>query len=468
MKRRALALLIPLALGGCAIGPDFFRPKVETPTAFKEIDPKQAGEWKVAAEKSAVPERWWSVFGDATLDGLIAQIDVSNQNLKIAEAQYRSARAGLDAARAGFFPTIGSNLSATRGTSATATGNGARPVDNSYALTASAAWELDVWGRIRRSVEAADAKAEASAADLAAARLSLQALLTQTYFQLRVADAQLAVLERTVAGNQRFLTLTRNRREAGVASPLDMAQAETQLGNAQTQLLEVQAQRAIYEHALATLVGKPPAALSIAAAPFQASVPATPPLIPSTLLENRPDIVAAERRVAAANASIGVAKAAFFPVLSLGASAGYRSNSWANLLDLPNRVWSLGPALALTLFDAGARSAAVKQADAAYDQAVATYRQTVLTAFQEVEDNLSTSRQLEQETQTQGAALAAARRAREIAENQYAAGINSALNVITAQSAELSAELNALSIHGRRLNAATTLLKNAGGQVAKP
>lgn len=465
-RLRTLALLIPLALGGCAIGPDFFRPKVETPTAFKEIDPKLAGEWKqtAAGNGPSVAADWWKVFGDPLLNDLIAQVDISNQNLKIAEAQYRSARAGLDAARAGFFPSVGSNLSASRGTVSTATGNGARPIDNSYALTASAAWEIDLWGRIRRSVEAADAKAEASAADLAAARLSLQALLTQTYFQLRVADAQIAVLERSVAGNQRFLKLTQNRREAGVASPLDMAQAETQLGNAQTQLLEVQAQRAQYEHALATLVGKPPAALSIAAGPLKVSIPATPPLIPSTLLENRPDIIAAERRVAAANASIGVAKAAFFPVLSLGATAGYRSSSWANLLDLPNRVWSLGPALALTLFDGGARSAAVKQADAAYDQAVASYRQTVLTAFQEVEDNLSNSRQLEQEAQTQGAALAAARRAREIAENQYAAGISSALNVITAQSAELSAELNALSIQNRRLAAATTLLKNAGGR----
>ena len=464
-RLRTLALLIPLALGGCALGPDFLRPKVETPTAFKQIDPKLAGEWKEAAASPATPASWWRLFEDPVLDDLIAQIDLNNQNLKIAEARYRSARAGLDTARSSFFPRLDGDLSASRGTAANATTGGSRPVANSYALTAAATWEIDLWGRIRRSVEAADAKAEASAADLAAARLSLQALLTQTYFQLRSADAQIAVLERSVAGNQRFLKLTQNRREAGVASPLDVAQAETQLGNAQTQLLEVQSQRAQYEHALATLVGKPPAALSIATAPFKANLPATPPLIPSTLLEARPDIIAAERRVAAANAGIGIAKAAFFPVLSLGASGGYRSSSWANLLDLPNRVWSLGPALALALFDGGARSAAVKQADAAYDEAVASYRQTVLTAFQEVEDNLASSRQLTQEAQTQGAALAAARRAREIAENQYAAGISSALNVITAQSAELSAELNAFAIQNRRLAAATTLLKNAGGQM---
>lgn len=462
MKKHLLALLIPLTLGGCAIGPDFFRPKVETPEAFKEVDPKLAGQWKEAAANPAVAERWWSVFNDKTLDDLIAQVDISNQNLKIAEAQYRSARAGVDAASSSLFPSLTGTLGATRGTSSTTT-SGTKPVVNSYTASAAASWEIDVWGRIRRTVEAADAKLEASAADLAAARLSAQSLLTQTYFQLRIADDQIAVLERTVKGYTRFLEITQNRQKLGVASPLDVAQAETQLGTARTQQLDLQAQRAQYEHAIAILVGKPPAALEIKQAAFNVAVPATPALIPSTLLENRPDIIAAERRVAAANANIGVAKAAFFPVLDLTGSAGYRNSTWGNLFSLPSRIWSLGPSLAMTLLDAGARSASVKQADAAYDQSVATYRQTVLTAFQEVEDNLSNSRQLEQEAQTQGQALAAARRAREIAENQYTAGVSSALNVITAQSSELSAELNALSIRNRRLLAATTLLKNTGG-----
>jgi NodT family efflux transporter outer membrane factor (OMF) lipoprotein len=336
-------------------------------------------------------------------------------------------------------------------------------VATGYSLSAALNWEIDVWGRIRRSVEAADARSTASEADLAAARLSAQALLAQDYIQLRATERQLALLQRTVDAYQRFLDLTRNRLAAGVASPLDVAQAETQLGSAQVQASEAENQRAQFEHAIAVLVGAVPAAFSLGENAQLPTLPATPQLLPSTLLEHRPDIAAAERRAAAASAGIGVADAAYFPVLDLAGSIGFRSGTLANLVSLPNRVWSLGPTLAMTLFDGGARSAAVLQASAGYDQAVATYRQTVLTAFQEVEDNLTAARLLEGESEIQERTLAAARRSREIAENQYRAGINGALNVITAQATELSAEVNAIAIASRRLQARVQLLKNTGG-----
>jgi NodT family efflux transporter outer membrane factor (OMF) lipoprotein len=340
-------------------------------------------------------------------------------------------------------------------------------VTTSDALSLSANWEIDVWGRIRRNVESAAARRDASAADLAAARLSAQALLAQTYWQLRTADAQIDLYQRSAVAYARFLDLTRNRLAAGVASPLDVAQAETQLANAEAQAIDWRNQRAQLEHAIAVLVGKQPAAFSLAAEARLPAVPATPPLVPSTLLEGRPDIVAAERRVAAANAQIGVAEAAYFPVLDLTGSLGYRGGSFAGLLTAPNRYWSLGPALALALVDGGARSAAVGGATASYDQAVASYRQAVLAAFQEVEDNLSAARLLEQESEAQGRALAAARRAREIAENQYRAGIVNALNVVSAQTAELSATAASVGIAGRRLQAVVLLFKNTGGAAAR-
>ncbi len=458
-----------LVLTACSPGPDYVRPAVETPAAFAE-----AGRWKPAAgDPAAVPAEWWRVFAEPVLDDLQAQVALGNQNLKLAEAQYRSAQAALASSRSAFFPTVSGALSSSRGvTPSTATGatsgGAARsaPVTTTDSLSASAAWEIDVWGRIRRSVEAAEAKLEAGSADLAAARMSAQALMAQLYFQLKTADAQMLLYRRTVAAYTRFLELTRNRLAAGVASPLDVAQAETQLGAAETQALELENQRAQTAHAIATLVGRPAAALSLPADPQLPAVPAGPRLVPSTLLENRPDIVAAERRVAAANAQIGVAASAYFPVLDLNAGAGFRGASFAGLLTAPNRFWSLGPALALGLIDGGARRAAVAQAEAGHDQAVAAYRQTVLTAFQEVEDNLSAVRLLESETDTQARAMAAATRAREIAENQYKAGVANALAVITAQAAELSARVNAISITGRRLQAMVQLQKNTAWQGA--
>lgn len=451
-----------LTLAACTPGPDYVRPADEVPSAFRE-----AGRWKPAAGETAagtaVDARWWQAFADPVLDELEQRVAVDNQNVKVAEAQYRAARAALEGARAGLFPTVGAAASGTR-SAAAGSGAAAAPA-NSYVLSASAAWEIDVWGRIRRSIEGADAKLAASAADLAAARLSTQALLAQTYVQLRAAEAQADLYRRSVDADRRFLTLTRNRLAAGVASPLDVAQAETQLGNAETQAIDAENQRAQLSHAIAVLAGRPPAALDPAPSGRLPAIPAAPRLLPSTLLEQRPDIAAAERRMAAANAQIGVAEAAYFPVLDLAAGIGYRNAALAELVTAPSRFWSIGPALALTLFDGGARAAAVGQAGAAYDQAVATYRQAVLAAFQEVEDALSAAFLLEREDEAQQRTLAAAHRAREIAENQYKAGIVSALNVVSAQTAELSAEAATIALQSRRLQAAVVLYKNAGGQL---
>lgn len=466
LARLTFCCLSGLCLSGCTPGPDYVRPQVDVPGAFKE-----AGQWIRVEGRPVVAETaWWKVFGDPTLDALEAEVEVSNQNLKAAEAQYRGARAALQGARSAFFPSASASLSNSRGVSASGSGAGGghAPVTTTDVLSIGASWEIDVWGRIRRNVESAEARLDASAADLAAARLSAQALLAQLYVQLRAADVQADLFNRTVEAYGRFLELTRNRLAAGVASPLDVAQAETQLGTAETQALDLRNQRAQLEHALATLVGRSPAALSVATDVRLPALPETPALIPSTLLERRPDIVAAERRVAAANAQIGVAEAAYFPVLDLTGSLGYRGGSFAGLLSAPNRFWSLGPALALSLFDGGARSAAVGEATASYDQAVATYRQAVLTAFQEVEDNLSTVRLLEQESTTQARAMAAARRSREIAENQYRAGVVNALNVVTAQTAELSAAANSVGITSRRLQATVQLLKNTSGAAGVP
>jgi NodT family efflux transporter outer membrane factor (OMF) lipoprotein len=384
-----------------------------------------------------------------------ARVVIDNQTLKVAEAQYRAARAAVDSAAAARLPTVTGSAAAGRGSSNSVTAN-------SYVIAASANWEIDLWGRVRRSIEAAQARAESSADDLAAARLSIQALLAQTWFQLRAADLQGQLLQRTLEVDVRFLDLTRNRHDAGVASGLDVAQAETQLGNARTQLSENELQRALLAHALVTLVGG--GEVADATGPLPA-VPVPPALFPSVVLEQRPDIAAAERLAAAANAQIGVARAAYFPVLDLAAGASLTSSALDKLFNAPSRIWLLGPSLAMTLFDGGARDAAVEQARAGYDQAVATYRQTVLTAFQEVQDNLATARLLQRKAEEQAQSLAAAQRAREIAQVQYQAGTINSLNVIILQTAELTADLNAVDIQTRQLAASVQLLKNAGGRI---
>jgi NodT family efflux transporter outer membrane factor (OMF) lipoprotein len=464
-----ITLLALLVFSGCAVGPDYHRPDVATPAAFKE-----AGDWKPAEPKDEAPRgNWWEIYADADLNSLVAQVAISNQNVLAAAAQYRQALALLGVAQAGYYPTLSAGLSGSRaqgitssatGTSTAATGS---PIANTARLSFSASWEADIWGHIGRNVESNDASAQASKADLQAALLSAQATLVQSYFQLRVNDAQQRLLEQTIAAYERSLQITRNRYDAGVAGRVDVAQAVTQLKSTQVQAIDLGVQRAQLEHAIAVLIGKPPADFQLKPVDGVAPVPPVPAALPSTLLERRPDIAAAERRMAAANAQIGVAQAAFFPALTFSATGGYQHSSFSHLLSLPNRFWSIGPALALTLFDGGARSSQKENAVAGYDKSVASYRQTVLAAFQEVEDNLAALRQLAAEATVQQAAAQSAAEALALTENQYQAGTVSYLNVVTAQATALGAQRSELDIAGRRLVANAVLLKALGGDWRK-
>lgn len=464
MKTSALIpALVSVLLSACAAGPDYLRPTVDTPAAFKEL-----GDWKPAEPREPAADRWWTAFGDPVLDDLQARLEISNQNLRAAEAAYRQALALADAARAAWFPAINASAGATRSASSAATAtSGNAPARNSFSVGATVSWELDVWGRIARTVEGADASLAASAADLAAARLSARATLAQTYFQLRAAERQQALLDASVDAYARALELTRNRYAAGVAGKADVAQAESQLRSTRAAALDASLSRSQYEHAIAVLLGLPPAGFTLA--PSAAPLPVAPVAVtlPSALLERRPDIAAAERRVAAANAAIGAAQAARFPVLGLSGNTGFRNARIEDLLTVPSRYWSLGPTLAAAIFDGGARKAAVGQAQAGWEKAVATYRQTVLTAFQEVEDNLASARLLEAAAAEQAAAVTAAAEAETIAVNQYRAGTVSYLNVVTAQAAHLAARRSANDIATRRLLAAVQLAKNAGGGVGE-
>lgn len=457
--RLMLLSALPL-LASCAAGPDYVRPNVTTPAAYKE-----AGDWKPAQPADHLERgKWWQAFGDAALDALEEQVDISNQNIKAAEARYRQAQAAVQGSRAGYYPTVTGTAGATRSHSASGsrtTGSGGTYTD--YSLSLNAAWEADVWGKVRRAVEAGEAGAQASAADLAAARLSARASLAQDYFQLRIADAQKTLLDQTVAAYRRSQAIVGNQYRAGVATQADVAQAETQLKSAEAQAIDVGVQRAQLEHAIALLVGKAPADFAIEPAPLAARLPEIPAGLPSALLERRPDIAGAERRMAAANAQIGVAQAAYYPSLTLSGSGGYQSSSLAHWFDLPNRFWSLGPALAETLFDGGLRRAQTAQARAAYDATVATYRQTVLGAFQEVEDNLASLRILAQEADVQDQAVQSARRSVTLTTNQYQAGTVSYLNVVTVQATALANERSAVTLLGNRLTASVQLIKALGG-----
>ena len=457
-------LLVASTIAGCAVGPDYERPSAPAPAAYKE-----AGDWKPATPQDDLHRgAWWSVFNDPQLDTLEQQVNVSNQNLAQAEAQYRQALALVREARAGYFPTVSADASATRSKSGSgsqsstgsSTSSGAR---NQYSLSLSASWELDLWGRVRRTVEANSASAQASAADLESTRLSLQSQLAQDYFALRIIDEQKRLLDKTVAGYETSLQVTKNRYNVGVAAKADVMQAETQLKTTQAQDIDLEAQRALLEHAIAVLVGTAPAEFSLAPDVVTMTLPAIPAALPSALLERRPDIAAAERRAAAANAQIGVAKAAYFPDLSLSASGGFQSTNFIHLLTLPNRFWSVGADLAETLFDAGARQAKTAQAVAAYDQSVGNYRQTVLAGFQEVEDNLAELRVLEREAQVQDEAVKAAEESLAITINQYKAGTVSYLNVVISQAAALGAERSALDLLHSRLTASVVLIKALGG-----
>lgn len=462
--RRLVAVAMVSLLAGCEVGPDYERPPAATPVAYKEI-----GDWKPSAPSDLLNRGpWWSIYADPLLDQLEQQVDVSNQNLKAAEAAYREARAIVAETRAGLFPTLSVDASAQRsgqgaGSSTSSSTFSRGRTQNQFNATASASWELDVWGRIRRAVESDVASAQASAADLAAARLSAQSLLATNYLQLRVADELKRLLDDSAAAFLRALQITENRYQGGIAARSDVASARAQYESTRAQAINVGVQRAALEHAVAVLIGKPPAELTIAAAKFTAVVPTMPPGLPSTLLERRPDIAGAERRVAAANAQIGVAIAAYYPTLTLSASYGVVSSAIDTLFRASNGVWAVGPQLAETVFDAGLRSAQVAAARALYDQDVANYRQTVLTAFQQVEDELAALRILEQQAAVQDAAVAAAQEAERLIFNQYTAGTVAYTNVITAQTVALSSEQNALTILQNRLVASVTLLQALGG-----
>ncbi|MEO7727899.1 MAG: efflux transporter outer membrane subunit [Burkholderiales bacterium] len=448
-------------IGGCLVGPNYVRPPAPAPAAFKE-----AGDWKPAQPSDAVSRgKWWEIFGDPKLNALADQVDLSNENVRVAEARLRQAEALVEQSRSGLWPTLAISASATRSRSpnvAGSSGNSPVPV-NVYNLPLTASWAPDLWGSVRRTIEGNVANAQTSAANLANARLLAQSQLAINYFQLRVLDARRRLLEDSVAAFQKSMEVTRNRYNAGVAARVELVQAETQLKSTQAQAIDVGVQRAQFEHAIAILLGRPPAAFSLAAEQVALAIPAIPPGLPSELLERRPDIAAAERQMAVANAQIGVAKAAYFPSLTLSASTGFRSNFFADLLTIPSRFWSVGPALAETLFDGGARRAVSKQAQAAYDANVATYRQTVLTAFQQVEDNLSALRILEQEAATQAEAVQSARQSTELTLNQYKAGTVNYLSVIVVQTAQLNNEATAVNLLGQRMVAAVTLVQALGG-----
>jgi len=455
-----------VVLAGCSVGPDYVRPAVETPPGYKE-----AQGWKSAEPQDEKPRgNWWAVFGDRELDALVAQVEVTNQTIKAAEARVREAHALTDAARAAFFPLVSARANFTRSGSSTgtsSTGSGTTVnlggVRNNYNVALDLNWEVDLWGRVRRTVEASEASAQASVADLESAKLAAQAQLAIDYFLLRVQDAEIRLLNDTAEAYEKSLQLTRNQYAVGVVGRADVAQAETQLKSTQAQAIDAAALRAQLEHAIAVLIGKPPAEFSIAAEAVPLKFPAIPPGLPSELLERRPDIAAAERRASAANAQIGVAESAFFPSLTLSATGGFQSSVLSQLFTLPARYWSLGPALAQIIFDAGLRRAQTAQAIATYDETVANYRQTALTGFQEVEDNLAALKILEQESAVQDEAVKAARESLAIVLNQYRAGTANYLAVVVIQAAALANERAAIGILGRRLTASVGLIKALGG-----
>jgi NodT family efflux transporter outer membrane factor (OMF) lipoprotein len=467
----ACLALAALAAAACTVGPAYRKPPAPVPAAFKEQPPS---DWKPAQPRDAVARgKWWEAFGDPQLNALEEQVSVSNQSVAQAEAQYRGARALAQQARAGLLPTITAGASATRshggaGRSggAAATTGGTTPTGTTttlYQVPVDLSYELDVWGRVRRTIESNVASAQASAADLETIRLTLQAELAIDYFQLHGFDAQRQLLDSTVAGYQTALKLTTNRYNQGVVSGVDVAQAQTQLEQTRAQSTDLSASRASLEHAVAVLIGKPPSELAIAPAPIAVAPPEVPLALPSELLERRPDVAAEERRMAAANAQIGVAEAAYFPTLSLSASGGFQSSTLAKLFSLPNRFWSIGPSLLETVFDGGKRRAVKAQAQANYDAAVAAYRESVLTAFQNVEDNLASLRILAQESAEQAAAVTAAERSLALANNRYQGGITTYLEVITAQGIALANERTEVDILTRRMTASVNLVKALGG-----
>jgi NodT family efflux transporter outer membrane factor (OMF) lipoprotein len=475
LRTRALAATVAGLLSACAVGPNYHRPSAPVPQQFKEENGWKPAEPREAASGSP----WWSVYNDATLDELEKQIDVSNQTLKASEAAWREAAAVVSQARASLFPTLGVSASAQRshspsggftgtttttGSTTVTTGatSGSRDV-NQFEALGTASWDLDIWGKIRRTIESDEANAQATEAELAAARLSAQATLATDYVELRVADEQRTLLEQTIEAYQRSLNITQNQYKVGVAAKTDVITAETQLEGAQSQLINVGVTRATLEHAIAVLVGKTPAEFSLPPATLGATIPVVPAGVPSSLLERRPDVAQNEREMKAMNAQVGVAIAAYFPDLQLTGAYGWANTVLPGLIKASNNLWSFGGTAAETLIDFGARAAQVREARAAYDEAVANYRETVLTAFQQVEDELATLRILEQQFEVQDQATKSANLAAQLTLNQYKAGTVAYTSVVTQQAIALSDAETLLSIRQSRLTASIALIQALGG-----
>jgi len=456
--------LLAVLLTGCMIGPDYQRPDAPVPVAYKEL----AG-WKPATPLDTIDRgAWWSIYNDPELDQLERQVAISNQNVKSFEAAYRAATALVRETEAALFPTVSVTPSVTRsrgggGAGGASAGGGSGAARTDYSVEGSATWAPDIWGKIRRQIESNAAAAQVSAADLANATLSAQATLAIAYVNLRYEDSLRKLLTDTVANYQRALDITRNQYRAGTTSSADVVTAQAQLQTTQAQLIAVGVLRGQYEHAIAMLTGHPPAELTIPLTPLPREVPVAPTGVPSTLLERRPDVAAAERQMQQENALIGVAIGAYYPDLTLSALFGFAGNPLSKLFSVANEVWSLGASAAETIFDAGSRSAAVAVARATYDQYVANYRQTVLTAFQQIEDELVALRVLEQQAAAEDLAVASARHAVEVTMNQYLAGTVAYTSVITEQTLLLSDEQTALAIQQSRLVASVTLIEALGG-----
>ncbi|MCU0121849.1 efflux transporter outer membrane subunit [Pseudomonas sp. B2M1-30] len=462
---RLLSLSLCVAmLSACAVGPDYHRPQTAQITQYKEAEG-----WSQANPSDALARgAWWELYGDRQLNELIAKLNGANQSVAQSEAQFRQAQALVRSARGAFYPSVDLSAGKTRssqgtGSSSSSLSSSSSGIRDTYNAQLGVSWEADVWGKLRRGLEANEASAQASFADLAAMRLSQQSELVKNYLQLRVIDQQKRLLESTVAAYERSLKMTQNQYKAGVSGRDAVAQAQTQLKSTQGDLVDLIWQRAQFENAIAVLIGQPPAEFKLAETQDIPKLPQIPLSLPSQLLERRPDIASAERSVIAANANIGVAKAAYYPDLSLSMSGGYSSSTSQNLISLPNRFWSVGPKVTLPLFDGGQRSAEVDRTEAIYDQTVAKYRQTVLDGFREVENYLVQLKVYEDEAAVRQEALDAARDSVRLTENQYKAGLIAYLDVVTVQATALSNERSVLNVLQSRLIASVQLIAALGG-----
>ena len=461
------AIAAVLLTAACNVGPRYSRPLTPMTPAYKELPPGN-DQWKASTPRDGeIKGKWWEIFNDPQLNGLEESVNVSNQNVKVAEATFRQARAVVATNRAGYYPTITATPSiSTTGTGAArvgSSGNRAAGISTLYDIPFGATWAPDLWGRVRLAVENATELAQASAGDLENARLLYQTEVASDYYQLLSTDMQEKLLDDTLAAYEKALQLTINRFNGGIASKADVAQAQTQVETTRAERTDLEVTRAQFEHAIAMLTGQPPANLAIPPGTIKNPPPPVPVGLPSQLLERRPDIAAAERRVAAMNAEVGLAEVAYYPTLTLSASGGVESTAITTLFRWPSRLWTVGPSLSQTLFDFGRRRAQVQQVEAAYDASVATYRQSVLTAFQEVEDNLTALHELEVEAAQEDQAVKSAEQSVALELERYKGGVDSYLNVITTQTIALTDERTAVTILQRRMVAAVTLITALGG-----